>query len=60
MYVLFYNNSFATLVYHPTIYKVPIKDLRFAILEFHICFVLAMHLQLEPIIPKCGRFLALF
>ncbi len=49
-----------TSVCHPSICKVPIKNLGFVILEFHICFVLVMHLQFELAISEYGRFLALF
>jgi hypothetical protein len=54
------NNPSTTSIYHPIVYKVPIRDFKFAFLEFHICFVLAMHLQFELVIAKFGRFPTLF
>ncbi len=47
-----------TLVCHPIIYKVPIKNLEFIILEFHIYLVLAIHLQLELVISKSRKFIS--
>jgi hypothetical protein len=56
-HVCFVSNSPSTTsICHSIVYKVPIRNFKFAFLEFHICLVPPMHLQFEPITTKFGRF----